>query len=293
MNTENLKKSYMLIGPSGVGKSLIAKNLSQKTGLPIFSIDEILAFTQDKYSKNSLIFNRRKLLKCYKKLAYDNGPSYEKNSDLDLKQNEMFNELADMFFYYEKKLGGFNEIKNAYLKHFELDDQFDDFTSPLVSIYIYQTLTIDVYKIILEKINEPVIFDMPCNFAWFLPKDNIFKECDIDYKAQNSETKKILESLGSVILVEPGQDFEQRNPEKKSFYFEYLLNHKSNYKESDIMISTNDFFYDPTNPALNTRSICDAEAQLTREQLLNKAELNNICDQIITMSQALTCKSMN
>lgn len=287
MNYANLKKSYMLIGPSGIGKSLIAENLSKKTGLPIFSIDEIIEFAKDRYRSGfpKFFVNKKKLFKHYKELALEYGPEYEKDSKFDQKQNEMLKELTDLFFYYEKELNNFRAVKNAYLKMCNLDRKYEFEPSPLISLYIFQKLSIDVYKIILNKINKPVIFDMPCNFGWFLPSDEVFNENYIDYQKINNEMSKILDSVGSSILIEPGQDFEKRSP--TSFYFEYILNNFENYKKSNIIISSNDLFYNPDDKFLRIRGCFNSEARLKTEELLNKAELNNICDQIIEMSSNL------
>ena len=43
---KNIKNSIVLIGPSGVGKSLIADSLSQKTNLPILDIDDLINFIE-------------------------------------------------------------------------------------------------------------------------------------------------------------------------------------------------------------------------------------------------------
>ena len=289
MNETNLSKSYMIIGPSGVGKSLISQTLSKKTGYPVFSIDDIIEFTKDNYNASSFPFliNEKKLLKYYKKLSKEYGPTYDKNSELDKKQDEMLKELSNLFFYYKNSLGGFKELKQKYLENKKLDSELQDAFSNLISLYIFQSLSVNVYKVIASKIDEPVIFDMPCNFAWFLPHDKVFEDYEIDYKQLNKEMTEILNSVGAVVLVEPGQDFEERNPEKKSSYFEFLLNNKHNYKQSDLIVSSNSLFYDPTEPLLANRSIFDAKAQQKREELLNKSELNNICDQIIELCSEL------
>ena len=46
MNKDDIKKSISLIGPSCVGKSLIAFELSQKTGMPIICIDDLLVMIE-------------------------------------------------------------------------------------------------------------------------------------------------------------------------------------------------------------------------------------------------------
>lgn len=283
MDKENLKKSYMLIGPPGIGKSLISQELSKKTGLPIFSIDEIIGYMKDsnRFGFPKIFVNEKRLIKHYKKLAKEYGTKYEQGSELDSKQNEMLKELADYYLFYNEKLKGFNEIKKAFFEYLNIDSKLENAFSALISIYIFEVFTVNVYKIIASKINEPVIFDMPCNFAWFVPNDKIFEEFDIDIKSLNNEMSKILNSTNS-ILIEPGKDFEERNPET-SHYFEFLVNHRKNYKQSDIIISSNDLFFDATDINLKNRSCFNAKSQLKREQLLNKAEVSNICDQIIQM----------
>ena len=288
MKKENLKKSYMLIGPSGIGKSLIADALSQKTGLPVFSIDEIIEFAKDRYRPGfpKFFLNKNKLFKHYKSIALDYGPEYKQGSYLDKKQDEMLRELSDLFFFYEKELKNFRAVKNAYLKMYNLNNKYDASLDPLISSYIFQLLTVDVYKIILKRIDKPIIFDMPCNFGWFLPKNEIFDEYYIDYKSFNEEMSSILDSVGTSILLEPGLDFDKRSP--RNFHFEYMLNNFKNYKKSDIIISTNSLFYNPDEKLLRIRSCFNSKSRLKNEELLNKSELNNICDQIIDMSNSLT-----
>jgi len=42
MTEENLRKSISLIGPSGVGKSLLASELSSRLGMPNICIDDLM-----------------------------------------------------------------------------------------------------------------------------------------------------------------------------------------------------------------------------------------------------------
>jgi len=288
MDKENLQKSYMLIGPSGIGKSLISKELSKKTGLPVFSIDEIIEYTKDRYRLGypGFFINERKLFKYYKRVAREYGPHLEKGSFADLKQNEMLKELTELFFYYRKQLDDFKEIKQAYLDYLSQNERLSNAFSALVDTFIFQRFTVNVFKIIVNKINRPVIFDMPCNFGWIMPDDEIYDKLDLNYQKLNEEMLDILNGIGCSILIEPGQDFQERTPER-SFYFEYLFNNRQNYSKSDIIISSNNLFFKPSDPAIAKRSYFDAPAQIKREELLNKSELKNICDQILELSNAL------
>jgi tRNA A37 N6-isopentenylltransferase MiaA len=53
MNYNNMKKSISLIGPSCVGKSLLAEQLGKKYKMPVINMDDLLAYIQ--YEMNGLI----------------------------------------------------------------------------------------------------------------------------------------------------------------------------------------------------------------------------------------------
>ena len=42
MNKEDIRNSIALIGPSGVGKSLISSELKKRTSMPILCVDDLL-----------------------------------------------------------------------------------------------------------------------------------------------------------------------------------------------------------------------------------------------------------
>lgn len=285
MNEENLKKSYMLLGPSGIGKSLLANKLSKKTGLPVFSIDAIISFTIDKEVLGFPYFfiNKEVLNIYFSEIANSRGFKYEKNSSFEKVQQQMIDELSELFLFYKKELKTFKEIKKVIENGKKLHDDLSNIFSAYVSAYIYQDMSVKIFNIISSKIDKPVIFDMPCNFGWFMESENNF---GFDFNKLNNKMSQILNSVGFSVLFEPGEDFEERSPET-SYYFEFLYNHRENYKQSDLIVSTNQLFFDPTNKQIKSRDDFDAKAKIEREKLLNKAELNNICDQIIEMSNNL------
>ena len=103
---------------------------------------------------------------------------------------------------------------------------------PTFSIYTRASSYTSLFE--LNKINEPVIFDMPCNFAWFINDKKSKKICldaRIDVEQMNLQMKNILEDIGCVVLVEPGQDFEDRVPDKKDGYYEFIWVSLTNYSE--------------------------------------------------------------
>ena len=122
---------------------------------------------------------------------------------------------------------------------------------------------------------------MPCNFGWFFNENHRF---GLNFAELNNRMSKILNDIGFSILLEPGEDFAERASATSSYY-EFLFNNRQNYEKSDLIISTNQLFFNPSEQLIKSRDDFGAKAHIEREKLLNKAELNNICDQIIEMSQ--------
>ena len=73
MKKNIIQKPIVLLGPSGVGKSLISRDLSKETGLPIVCIDDEFKRLQDETSPHFGGYSVHKILLVFSILFL---PSY-------------------------------------------------------------------------------------------------------------------------------------------------------------------------------------------------------------------------
>ena len=73
----------------------------------------------------------------------------------------------------------------------------------------------------------------------------------------------------------------------KKTNFEYIKNYYANAK---IEITTNGVFNNPENKFLRMRTWFDPQASIKKDQLRNKGEISNICDEILARIEELLFK---
>ena len=95
-------------------------------------------------------------------------------------------------------------------------------------------------------------------------------------------------SKSQTVLLLPGLDYEFRNAFKEVNANNLILQHLDNYYCADVEISTNGLFNSPDNNYLKQRTWLDAREFLTKEQLKNRGEISNICDQILISLEQLS-----
>lgn len=276
------KDTITLIGPGGVGKSLLAKALSKKTNLPLISIDKIFHYIcKDMYYN----FNGHNYEKAAKKIRapYISTLSKEKDPVLKQIQVELVDEAVEDYIRYAKMFAGFKSF-------YEITDWREEllgYASEPSKDAVYavnQIYAIELLKIIFDKIDSPVIFDMGATFGWFSPlKENLdFDGYKINIDKLNEDMAKIMSMMGTVVLIEPGEDYEIRRPEKSNYYNSYLIENMQNFHEhADICISSNGLFDNPEDAVFKTRHMFDAKAKQKRKSLMKQSDINSICDQIL------------
>ena len=98
-------------------------------------------------------------------------------------------------------------------------------------------------------------------------------------------------SMQSVLIV-PGPDYETRTTDK-AVTDNFLVEHVDDYIDTDLVISANELFYPTKTKYLRQRKLADAREYLEKEKLKNKAEITNICEQIIDrLNDLQSCKTL-
>lgn len=280
------KKIITLIGPSGVGKSLIAKNLSKKENMPIICIDDIIQFIDleqtGKISKKPET-QKEYALKTFNEIK--NDKEYSKNLETEEGINKTIELIGNIINDYNATLSTIGPLNRYYKILDDNDKLLDSCNLPIEHIVALNFLSINLITEIQKHIKKPFILDPPASFGWIVPEEIINSQSKFTRAEIKTLEQKMLKFLSSTssILLEPGTDYELRNPSKQTHANNILLNNFNTYYESNptFVIATNALFFEPNNNYLKQRSWLYAQEHLVKDKLKNKAEIENITDQIM------------
>ncbi len=282
--------SITLIGPASVGKSLISKELSKLTGMPVISLDMIINYITKPINHTSI---KAKDVKQLKKLVNEevkNTFPYKKGSPEHKKQKELIENYITIFENYFDMFGyhfGFQELSKI----------FQDVSSlPIFNpsnedyIAIRQICDIKMLEFIFSKFHGSAIFDVPATFAYKIQTDDTNSNCLINLNLLDELTKDILSEMGTIVYLEPGEDFEHRQTSTTPAATMLYQTRENYYQNADVVVSTNGIFPDAykDSETFKHRFNFDAATIIKKEKLLNKAEIANICEQILS-----SCKNLN
>ncbi len=280
-----------LIGPACAGKTLLANELSKQTGLQVISLDDLIYLI-----KRPILFIKlpsKLLYKAYKNITLSNLISgdcnFKKGTAEYQKQLENIDRLFGEFLLYKKLLGNLGAFRRIY---YDVLSNYNIFSNdPLNSTMVYKDLFNELLSELLPRLKQPAILDVGAFFGWETP--NHLKSSD-DFKLNptdiDKKSKQLVSQMGTVVLLEPGQDYAIRNSEKKWPANELTINYLDYFHENaDVIVSTNGLFFDPENhlDAFKTRNTFNSADVFKREAILNKGEIANICSQIIECRQSL------
>ena len=293
MKKENLQKSIVLLGPSCVGKSLLSGQLAEELNLPVICVDDVFAMAE--YDFDGLLSKDEKTQKqfaktCYKELQESTMAwtlHDKRHSEVIEKQ---ISNIITTYNRYHDILGGYEEVKKYLPDYGSIASM-----GLLETICYYNYLSLKVAKMLLKKIDTPVILDVPGLLGWEMPLDlippkvvNKFKDVYMDIQQMNQDVSSIF-SLTQTVLLEPGRDYYRRNASKESPTNNLALRYFENYlPNAKVQIATNDLFYNPENRFFQKRRYIDAREALTKEELKNRSEIKNICHQILEMLEQLS-----
>ena len=197
---KNILNSIVLMGPSGVGKSLISVTLAHKANIPVLDIDDLIFFIEaDLRGTLSPNSNEQKLfiksqIKELKKLERER-PLTEKES---IKEEQLVHEFVDLYNYYYNLLGGFEQF---YRYFYDYHKSVQKCITIHDEVYYLNKFTLQLLNKIFESTDTPFVISPPANFGWH-------SKNPIHYNLQLLQNKigKFLNSTQNVLL-QPGKDY--------------------------------------------------------------------------------------
>lgn len=268
MNNENLSKSIILIGPKGVGKSLIAERLqnmlkSNNQDFFLLRLDVIRDLCKKLYDPQSKL-TTQEIIKLDKEYI-------ELNNLFNLESSTFKNIISRFYqiFNYQEDPNSLFKLSNNGLIAFD------------------NLISLNILEACLNKINKPLIIDAGGNIGPII--DNVpssDKFLVLELKDEDKQ-KRLLTKFGNVVYLAPGEDYEKGslssiNDEANKAYRKNPNSYKS---FANIIIEISNLFSDNTGAAFKTRDADDAQAQSERFKLLNNNAVDKICKQIINLTQ--------
>lgn len=268
MNNENLSKSIILIGPKGVGKSLIAERLqnmlkSNNQDFFLLRLDVIRDLCKKLYDPQSKL-TTQEIIKLDKEYI-------ELNNLFNLESSTFKNIISRFYqiFNYQEDPNSLFKLSNNGLIAFD------------------NLISLNILEACLNKIDKPLIIDAGGNIGPII--DNVpssDKFLVLELKDEDKQ-KRLLTKFGNVVYLAPGEDYEKGslssiNDEANKAYRKNPNSYKS---FANIIIEISNLFSDNTGAAFKTRDADDAQAQSERFKLLNNDAVDKICKQIINLTQ--------
>ena len=264
------------MGPCFVGKSLIAKHLADKTKMPMLDIDDLLFFIEADYYKGlthnpyeQKMFEERQL----KDLAVvDREPLDEKEKT---REKELVHEFVGLYNYYYELFGGLKEFYPIFYDYHLYSKQ--KITSISGNINNLNNTTLRLINKIFELTDTSFVISPPASFGW-----NTNNPLNIKSKIVQKNVGQWLDRTKNVLLL-PGQDYTLRTFEDdSSVNTKCFLRHLNGfYDNADLIVSTNGFFNNPEDDFLKQRTWINVRETMAKERLLNRGEIDNMCDQIL------------
>ena len=297
MNKESLRKSIILIGPSCVGKSLIASEMEQKVQMNHVSLDDLLIMVEYEMEgdispdiEKQKEFAKRILLQIMQDSKQKKNMAISK---FEKKTFELIKDFFDLYNYYVELFGDLKVFYDIIEKHHL---RLSYASSPVQKLANINIVAVQLTNKIFEIIDSPILIDAPAPFGWIPTNEELIEELEygdlkrekkINFNKINREMSKILSSLNTILLV-PGEDYNKRNTVRASVENNILLeNIEDYYDNAKLIISTNGVFNQPESKFLQKRSWFNGEESIERDKLKNQCEISNICDQILNMINEL------
>lgn len=298
MNKEQIDKSIVLIGPVGVGKSLIAENLSKMTGYPILSMDELGHYAFENYCAYGTrpgIVDR-----IIERLSLKNEASAINSTHLTRKQKQYkrsaINELIKKRKYYEKLCGDYRIFSGIFNEHSKMNIALEN--EPLETQLLYENIL--QFKLLITammNIKQPVIIDT-CGMTWIDLSDkknvilggDMLTQQEIDERSSALESiKRIANRFGTRVFLKPDEYYyKSPNLDTKSDINKVLLENLDGYERlANIVIEPGQLFLNPSDPSLVSRHPLDVVSKERRELLMDKKKIDSICKQILQNQKEL------
>lgn len=287
MNKQILKKSVILLGPAGVGKSYLSDKLRDKDlkGYEVISTDILYSLAILNYQgsfKNFEEFeNNIRLITRHTRVSPE-LPNYAERLERHEKD-------ADRYFAMIKRyrqLIDFDQLSD-YLELLSYINQFKgtkDFSEEGFE-YLRSLLFARMIECALDSVKVPVILDAGANFGSDITATNIEKYkyrqlMNPDYNLDSYMTR-FVQNFGVRIYLDPGKSYRQ-NPYSRQrlprLHYKNGRTYKSNATDT-IDVSR---FYNGYNEELFNaqRRVLDTDIDLIRESFINQAEVDRLVEEL-------------
>lgn len=272
----NLEHSIVLMGPCGVGKSLIGSNLSKRLNTPLLDFNDLLAcIVLDIKGKLSPDVKTQK--KYYKK-EFSIIKSLENTSNFSNEELQQIKKLAlkhiKDYNYYYNLLGSFEQFHDDFLQYYVSDYKKQRGVEHIKNL---NELTLKILKKIYQKTDTPLIISAPASLGW-----NSANPTLVNMKILQTRVSNFLKHTNNVLL-QTGIDYKRiKKTQFNSINDRILIKYPEKYyKDVDLEISTNGLYNLEKNEVINKYGYQSIKDSLREEKIKNQGEIKNITDQII------------
>ncbi len=281
-NEKILKDSVLLLGPLGVGKSLLSKKIGEKLNLPVICLDQVFCALSIFYRKGwqfptfeewentqKMIFNSdMSKLDCIK---YKEEISQKIVSDYE--ELKSYQKIFDMSSLIKECC---HAMRNCYFA-----TRNEDFQTHMFVLIYTDTLLLEK---IMNKLNEPVVLDASgiIGASLTLKKEINANDIHLDKGTTTHDfQRRVLLRFGTKVYICPGQDFQNRCDDDNIEANKIILKSKASYTNySDIMVSANGILYREQPIMFQERNDYDIEKTLQFLKAQNLGEIENTSGQI-------------
>ena len=282
-NEKILKDSVLLLGPLGVGKSLLSTKIGEKLHLPVICLDQVFGAMSIFYRKSwqlptfeeweasqKPIFRRD--MSRLDRFKYQKQISQKIVSDYEMLRS--YQEIFDMSSLIEDCCCA---MKNCYFA-----TKNKDFQTRMFALIYTDTLLLEK---IMSKLKEPVVLDASGIIGASLTLKEEINANDIHLDEGTTTydfQRNVLSRFGTKVYICPGEDFRDRNDDECVEANKIILKSKSSYiKYCDIVASTNGIVYRDDPILLQKRNDYDIDKSLKFLKAQNLGEIENTTDQIV------------
>lgn len=297
MELKKLTESVVLLGPKAVGKSLIASKLASRfEGYDIFSSDKLENYAMLFYQGN---FRSVDEVKSVVKDEFSDKRALKKYSgdpeEIVKRNQEYLKDYLDSLDFYSK-IVDFKKLRQIVNETINILSKNTNF-SLRQQLFVMQYQKIKMLEAALENIEGKLIFDFGADIGSVIDLSDrerkmISSVYNKPFNSISKQQEKLFGRFGMVIYLEPGIDYKEKvDPRSNDLHNKIYSENKNSYVSfSDLVVTMNGTFNDPANEVFKNDNDFDAGAFSKKQKLLNKGNIDNICDLIA--AELLEAKQM-
>ncbi len=282
-NAQNLKNSVLLMGPLGVGKSLLSKKIGEKLNLPVVCLDEVFSLLNILWRSEGCLPSLREW-EASQKMIYQNSMGKVKYKKHEMKILRRIAEDYEILMSY-KNLFNIQTLALDYasvMRNYQVATRGEDFSTQVFVLVFAQSIILEK---IISRLNQPVVLDASGLIGISLTlKKEIDKEGIHFGKGISTQDfqKTLLSRFGTRVFICPGEDFQDRLNDESIELNKLAARSKRSYMQyCDIAVSANGILQRDNPVFLQERDEYNIEQNLEFLKTKNLGEIENLTDQIV------------